>query len=81
MGCTFNSTFYMDMPQKFFVCDTCQDTAAGDQKEIGICVPCAMICHKGHELRSGNYGLKTKISCDCGSGAFMQRKEIDLTAS
>lgn len=48
---------------------------------MGICLPCALICHKGHQIRSGNYGLKAKVVCDCGSGSFIKRKEIDLSAS
>ena len=35
-------------------------------EDLGICIICAEVCHRGHKLKPGNNGLNTKMICDCG---------------
>jgi hypothetical protein len=58
--CTINATGRAHAVQRWFNCITC-----GLTQGRGVCVPCARVCHAGHEL--GELKVNT-FYCDCGAG-------------
>ncbi len=60
--CTFSETGRTFTKQTYFHCNTCDFSQANNK---GVCVPCSVSCHAGHDLSSAIEGRS--FFCDCGS--------------
>ena len=45
--------------QTVYVCKSC------DQKDVGICLACALTCHQNHDIM--DLGIRKGFRCDCGT--------------
>ncbi|CAK9290710.1 unnamed protein product [Gordionus sp. m RMFG-2023] len=57
--CTFTFTNKEFIEQHWYNCHTCSMVDG-----VGVCSPCARICHKGHDVTYSKYG---SFFCDCGA--------------
>lgn len=60
IGCTFNTTQFMPFQQRYYLCRTCNNSM---NQHYALCLPCALFCHKGHDLVIGNAAKPIKIVC------------------
>lgn len=69
LNCTYIESGPEYVEQPWFHCHTCKLTG-----QCGVCVNCALTCHKDHDLE---YHKPTKFFCDCwGSGHCQHNKEM-----
>ncbi len=50
--CTFAATGASWMPQPYYVCRTCRELHSTNSANVGCCLPCAAVCHQGHDLEA-----------------------------
>jgi hypothetical protein len=67
IGWTFNISGYRELEQSYYVCETCEYY---EGEEVIVWYPCAMYCHYGHYLTTGNKGKRKKTVCSCGTNTF-----------
>lgn len=63
--CTIQSTKQEYISQFWVRCLDCSD-----KKGVGVCLSCALQCHKGHKLGPIEHN---SFYCDCGNGNLKEK--------
>lgn len=60
--CTYELSLRSYLKQKWYRCETCWP----GEMQCGVCIGCAMRCHKNHKLIATS--SESSFFCDCGAG-------------